>query len=436
MMKERAMHLDELLSSPVDPTTKGWPAGRILRLCEVGEQGWNVLRGDLPLPVALIKGSALSHNSRWMRSFLEHFGVRICPHGKTTMAPQLFARQLADGAWGITVASVQQLRVCRRFGVQRVVMANQLVGRQAIFEVLGELRADPTFWFACLVDSVELVEQLAAAARSFGHERPLQVLLEGGYPGGRSGCRTVGQALAVARAAAAAPELALIGVEGFEGLIARPTPAETAAVVDGFLCSLVEMAKACAAENLFAPGRIMLSAGGSAFFDQVTKAFRAAGLEREVEVVLRSGCYLTHDSKMYRQLFEQMRDRGPEIDRLGDGLQPALELWAYVQSTPEPGLAIATLGKRDVSFDVHLPVPEQWFRPGLHERPQPLGAGFEVTGLNDQHAYVRLPHDSPLRVGDMLSFGISHPCTTFDKWQLLYVVDDDYRVIEGVRTFF
>jgi D-serine dehydratase len=430
------MNLDELLGSPVDPTTKGWPAGPGLPLREVGRQGWNLLRGDLPLPVALIKASALSHNSRWMRSFLEHFGVAICPHGKTTMAPQLFARQLADGAWGITVATVQQLRVCRRFGVQRVVLANQLVGAQAIREVLAELRADPSFWFACLVDSLETVEQLVAEARSFGQEQPLQVLLEGGYPGGRTGCRTVERALAVARAAAAAPELALIGVEGFEGLIARPTPTETAASVDAFLGTLLEIARACAAENLFAPGRILLSAGGSAFFDQVTKAFRAAALEREVQVVLRSGCYLTHDSKMYRQFFDDMRDRGLEINGLGDGLRAALELWAYVQSTPQPGLAIATLGKRDVSFDVHMPLPQQWFRPGVHARPQDLGAGFEVTGLSDQHAFVTLPDDSPLRVGDMLSFGISHPCTTFDKWQLLYVVDDKYRVIEGIRTFF
>ena len=430
------MNLDELLGSPVDPTTKGWPAGPGLPLREVGRQGWNLLRGDLPLPVALIKASALSHNSRWMRSFLEHFGVAICPHGKTTMAPQLFARQLADGAWGITVATVQQLRVCRRFGVQRVVLANQLVGAQAIREVLAELRADPSFWFACLVDSLETVEQLVAEARSFGQEQPLQVLLEGGYPGGRTGCRTVERALAVARAAAAAPELALIGVEGFEGLIARPTPTETAASVDAFLGTLLEIARACAAENLFAPGRILLSAGGSAFFDQVTKAFRAAALEREVQVVLRSGCYLTHESKMYRQFFDDMRDRGLEINGLGDGLRAALELWAYVQSTPQPGLAIATLGTRDVSFDVHMPLPQQWFRPGVHARPQDLGAGFEVTGLSDQHAFVTLPDDSPLRVGDMLSFGISHPCTTFDKWQLLYVVDDKYRVIEGIRTFF
>jgi D-serine dehydratase len=139
---------------------------------------------------------------------------------------------------------------------------------------------------------------------------------------------------------------------------------------------------------------------------------------------------------MYRQFIDDMRDREPEIAALGSGLQAALELWAYVQSIPEPGLAIATLGKRDVSFDAHMPVPEQWFRPGTHTRPQALGAGFQVTALNDQHAYLALPADSPLRVGDMVSFGISHPCTTFDKWRLLFVVDDDYRVIEGIRTFF
>jgi D-serine dehydratase len=430
------MNLDALLKGAVDPATKGWPVVQALPLRAVGEQGWNLLEGDLPLPAALIKRSALSHNSRWMRGFLDHFGVAICPHGKTTMAPQLFARQLADGAWGITVATVQQLRVCRRFGVQRVLMANQLVGRHAVHEVLEALRADPDFWFASLVDSVELVEQMAAHARSVGQDRPLQVLVEGGYAGGRTGCRSPEQALAVARAVAAAPELALIGVEGFEGLIMRPTPAETAAVVEAFLGSLVAIARACAEENLFAPGRILLTAGGSAFFDQVTSAFATAGLDREVEVVLRSGCYLTHDSKMYREFFDHMRARRPEIDGLGAGLRAALELWAYVQSIPEPGLAIATLGKRDASFDAHLPVPEQWFRPGLHERPQALAGGFEVIGLNDQHAHLRLPQDSPLQVGDMLSFGISHPCTTFDKWQLLYVVDDDYRVVEGIRTFF
>ncbi len=431
------MKLEALLETPVEPTNKGWPARMgPLPLGEVGRQGWNLLRGDLPLPVALIKGSALAHNSRWMRQFLEQFDVMLCPHGKTPMAPQLFARQLADGAWGITVATAQQLRVCREFGVPRVLMANQLVDPQGIRQAVAELAADPGFEFLCLVDSREGVERLAAGARDGGLVRPLTVLLEGGYMGGRTGCRSIDEALDVARCVAAAPELALVGVEGFEGQIRCPTPDETTRKVVQFLDFLVDVAVACAAEGLFAPGPILLSAGGSAYFDQAAERLRAARLSREIKVVLRSGCYLTHDSRLYRELFARLCERAPEVAKFGPGLRPALEIWACVQSTPEPGLAICTMGRRDVSFDAGLPVPERWYRPGLHQAPQPLGEVFSVTALNDQHAYLAVPEDSPLRIGDLVGFGISHPCTTFDKWRLLYVVDDDYTVTEAIRTFF
>jgi len=431
------MILDDLLEAPVEPTTKGWPATAAgLALGEAGRQGWSLLDEDLPLPVALLKGPALAHNSRWMRSFLEHFEVELYPHGKTTMAPQLYARQLTDGCSGITVATAQQALVCRRFGVARVLLANQLVGRQNTRAILAELAADPGFDVLCLVDSVEGALRLRDAIREVGLGRPLRVLLEGGVAGGRTGCRTLEQALAVARAVAGAPELALAGVEGFEDVVKAETPAAKDEGVRRFLAFLVEIARACAADDLFAPGPVILSAGGSKYFDEVMKTFRAADLGREVRVVLRSGCYLTHDSGIYTREFARLIERTPEVARLGAGLRPAIELWAYVQSVPEPGLALATMGKRDVSHDVHLPRPEQWFRPGLHARPQALGEGFEVVALNDQHAFLRTPQDSPLAVGDMVGFGISHPCTTFDKWQLLYVVDDDYRVTEAIRTFF
>jgi D-serine dehydratase len=430
------MQLDDLLRTPVEVTTKGWPArAGALLLREVGRQGWNLLRQDLPLPVALLKSTALAHNSRWMRGFLEHFDVRLCSHGKTTMAPQLFARQLADGAWGITVATVQQLMVCRRFGVPRVLLANQLIGREAIRTAIAELEADPGFELLCVVDSLAGVEALRAELAAHPLGRPFEVLLEGGVAGGRTGARSVAEALAVARAVAAAPDLALVGVEGFEDVMGG-APAAGEPRVEAFLRFLVEIARACAGEGLFAPGPVILSAGGSRYFDQVTRIFAGADLGRPVEIVLRSGCYLSHDSKVYTEAFARLRERTPAVARLGEGLRPALELWAVVQSTPEPGLAVATMGKRDVSHDLGLPLPRQWFRPGLHAAPQDLGPGFEVGGLYDQHACLRMPEDSPLAVGDLVSFGISHPCTTFDKWRLLYVVDDDYTVTEALRTFF
>jgi D-serine dehydratase len=413
----------------LDGLVKGIPAGTApFPLGEIGRRGWNVLREDLPLPLAVLKASALEHNGRWMAGFLAASCAVIAPHGKTTMSPKLFERQLGDGAWAITVATVQQLEVCRAAGIRRVLLANQLVGRQAIAAVLDALKRDPGFEFLCLVDSVENVAQLAAAAREHAIGRPLEVLLEGGYPGGRTGVRGLDAALAVAEAVqAAAPHLALRGVEGFEGLL-------PAGEVPAFLDFLAEVATACDRRRLFAPGPVILSAGGSAFYDMVVKRFRDAGLERETLMVTRSGCYLTHDSAMYRRLFADLRQRSPEIERLGPGLRPALEVWAYVQSRPEPAKAILTMGKRDVSPD-EPPVPLAWFRPG-GAAPQELPDGHAVTGLNDQHCHMTLPATSPLAVGDMVAFGVSHPCLTFDKWQVIPLVDDAYTVVDAVRTYF
>ncbi|HTZ36549.1 MAG TPA: amino acid deaminase [Stellaceae bacterium] len=432
-----AAALDALL---LDHRVKGMPGGVApFPLGRIGEHRWNLLREDLPLPLAVLKEPALGHNGQWMRRFLDLSGARIAPHGKTTMSPQLFARQLADGAWGMTVATVHQLQVARDFGVGRVVLANQLVGRQAIGYVLGELKRDPAFDFYCLVDSVENVAQLAAAARRAAPGRPLQLLLEGGYPGGRTGARDRAAALAVAEAvAAAAPHLALRGVEGFEGLLHGDSAAETAQQVAGFLDSLVGIAVECAERALFAPGPVILSAGGSAFYDLVVERFRSAGIAREHLVLTRSGCYLTHDSVIYREAFAELSRRTPDAAALGPGLMPALEVWAYVQSRPEPQKAILTMGKRDVSYD-ELPTPLAWFRPGDSDAgaaPQPMPPGHAVTGFNDQHCHMAVPAASPLAVGDMVGFGISHPCLTFDKWQVICLVDDDYTVTGAIRTFF
>lgn len=431
------MNLAEIENGVVDGRTKGLPPDLgPTRLGDIGKQGWNLLREDLPLPAAVLKRSALEQNSRFMRRFLERAGVSIAPHGKTTMSPQLFARQLADGAWAITLATAQQVRVALAHGCPRIVLANQLVGRQAIRYVLNELKSNPDFDFYCLVDSVENVAALRAAAAEIAPDRPLKLLLEGGYAGGRTGCRDLGTALAVARAvAAAAPHLALAGVEGFEGIIHGETEQATDAAVTRYLDFLVAVAEACDRDGLFGPGEVILSAGGSAFYDVVVDRLKRTNLRRPTRILTRSGCYLTHDAKMYADFFAQIRRRHPEIDAIGAAPAPALEVWAAVQSRPEPGKAILTMGKRDVSYDAHLPIPFAWARPGA-QRTTALGEGHRVTGLNDQHCHMQVPADSPLQVGDLVGFGISHPCLTFDKWQVMTIVDDSYTVVDAIRTFF
>ena len=168
------LQLDALLDMPLPATTKGLaPAavGRTLR--EIGDIGLSVLDGDLPWPAALIRRSALEHNIRWMRGFVERAGVSLCPHGKTTMAPQLFDRQLREGCWGLTLATATQVRACRSFGVRRILLANQLVGRADIAIVLDELRRDPGFELIVLVDSQAGLSLLTAALQAAPIGRPL-----------------------------------------------------------------------------------------------------------------------------------------------------------------------------------------------------------------------------------------------------------------------
>jgi len=414
---------------PLDGTVKGVPPGARLALAEAGAAGWNLLRGDLPVPLALLRTDILRRNSAWMVDFARRNGLDLCPHGKTTMAPQLWSLQLADGAWGITVATLHQLQVARRFGVQRVIWANQPIGRIAVDTCFSAL-ADPAFELYVLADSLAVVEGLAAGAARAGLARPLGVLLEIGAAGGRTGARTTEAALAVARAIAAAPGLALAGAEAFEGIL------DDTAAVDAFLDRVTATARACAAENLFGLPELLLTAGGSAFFDRIGPRFAAAGeFGRPVRRVLRSGCYLTHDSLGYEQAYRRMRAEAALDFPPGD-LEPAMEVWAAVQSTPEPGRAILTLGKRDIGIDTGWPPPLWLFRPGTDTAPRPIGPFHRVTAMNDQHAYLTGPEHGRIRVGDLVGLGLGHPCTTFDKWQVIPLVDADYTIIGAIRTFF
>lgn len=431
------------MHAPLDACVKGMP-GLIgsVPIEGIKDQGWNVLREDLPLPLAVIRQDALLHNSDWMRRFLQARGSVFAPHGKTTMSPQLFDLQHRDGAWGITLATCHQVQVARQFGVQRIVLANQLVGKQSVAYILQALRDDPSFDFYCLVDDAAHIAVLAQAAKEADIGRPLQVLLEVGYPGGRTGCRDEAAVRAVMAALQqASPYLSLRGVEGFEGLI-KPLPDQDVETqIAAFLLRMIATVQACETAQAFGEGPILISAGGSSFYDLVTRHFSALRLAREHQVLTRSGCYLTHDAHLYKEAFARLQDRSPDVRELGVGLLPALEVWGYVQSRPEQSKLIVNLGKRDISPD-HMPPVMGWFRPDPHAAcavstgPVSLPAGHVVTALDDQHCHMSVPSDSPLRVGDMVCFGISHPCLTFDKWEAIMMVDAHYNVVGAIRTYF
>ncbi len=414
--------------SSIGPLNKGLGYLDCALHCEeIVQKSWNLLREDLMLPTAVLLQEKLTHNLDWMREFIAAYGLRLAPHGKTSMAPKLFEMQCAAGAWGITLATVQQAMVAQAHGIRRVLMANQLIGKQNMAAVAGLLE-DHEFDFYCLVDSAAQAEQLGAYFSESGQR--LQVLLELGVMGGRAGVRNGAQLRAVVdKLARWKNSVILCGIEVYEGVL------DDEASIRGFLREAVEIARQLAREDRIQRKPMLLSGAGSAWYDVVAEEFSAAAFGAEVEIVLRPGCYLTHDVGSYRHAQERILERNPIARKMRPGLLPALQVWAYVQSIPEAEMAIVAMGKRDAAFDSGLPVPSMHFRPG-QTAPQPTASHWKLTKMMDHHAYMSITAQDDIRVGDMLGFDICHPCLTFDKWRTLPLLDSRYQVVDIVPTFF
>jgi D-serine dehydratase len=415
----------------LDDSYKGIPPGRSLRLDAVGRQGWNVARGDLPLPVLTLTADAVQANIATMQHYCDRHGVALAPHGKTTMAPQLFAAQLGAGAWGITAATPTQAAVMRRFGVGRIVLANELIERPALHWVAAELGRDEAFDFLCLVDDAGTARRMDAILAECAPARPLGVLVEVGGVGGRAGVRSVRAAIAVAEAVHAASHLQLAGIEAFEGAYASQADDEGLARIDGLLASVRESLSEMAAHGLLERGEVIVTAGGSMYFDRVIDGLGSLPeVGRPVRVVLRSGCYVSHDNGTYERLSALGARRSP-----GESLRlhNALALWAAVLSRPEPDLIILGAGLRDAPVDRDLPAARACFRDGRQ-----IGdlAGAETYRVMDQHLFVRVDPGADVRAGDIVALDLSHPCTAFDKFRFIPLVDERFDVRDGILTFF
>jgi D-serine dehydratase len=415
-------------AAPLDVNGKG--LGAFPESCttaDVAALNWNLLNEDVSLPVAVLYEARMRHNLQWMQQFMEAYHVKLAPHGKTTMSPALFKRQIDNGAWGITLATAPQVLAAYQHGVRRVLMANQLVGR-ANMAIIARLLEDPAFTFFCIVDSAANAAQLG---KFFGDEgKVLPVLIELGPAGGRTGVRDDAQLQAVADEIARWPGLALAGIEVYEGVL------QEEGAIRAFLRRATDALRGLAAAGwLRKSGPALISGAGSAWFDVVAEEFSQLDIGSPLEVVLRPGCYLSHDVGIYRSAAERINAQNPVARQMEPGLQPALQVWAYVQSLPEPGRAIIAMGKRDAAFDAGLPTPARLYRPGSVQ-PGAAPSHWKLSAMMDQHAFMQVGDGDDIQVGDMIAFDISHPCLTFDKWRQVLLVNEHYGVTGVAETFF
>lgn len=402
----------------------------------IARRGWNVLADDLPLPMATLSRSALQHNVAWMQTYAERKGVALAPHGKTTLSPQLIAMQLQAGAWGMTFATVHQAAIGVEAGARRIIIANQVVCDADWDGLDALLSRTPGLVVYFLVDSLAQLNLLERwgkrRARLQASPRVFDVLLEMGFDGGRTGCRTLEDAQNLALALHASPHVRLCGVECYEGGLATCDSAHDVNAVSALVHRVRELVAWCDAWSLLQDEVFLVTAGGSAVFDLVLPMLRGLVLQKPLLGVLRSGCYIAHDHGHYRRYLAQVQQR----EGLDDSLRPALLVWTAVQSVPEPGLALLNCGRRDISYDIEMPMPQLIAPRGVNQA-QTTPSEWRISALNDQHAYLRFDAAGfTPKVGDRVALGISHPCTTFDKWRWMLLVEDDYRVSGAIGTRF
>lgn len=378
-------------------------------------------------PLVVLDDAAMRANVATMAAWCAAQGLEIMPHGKTTMAPALWKRQTDAGALGITLATMGQVRTGRALGLDSIMLANAAVDARSLAWLAGEL-ADPGFRFASWADSLDTVDAMERGLA--GTPRPVDVLVELGAAGGRTGARSIEEGIRIAERIAASDVLRLAGVSGYEGSLGHDRgPAALAAVRANLEAQL---ALHSAIGHLYDDGELYVTAGGSAYFDIVADVWAGAERDGRTRFTLRSGAYIVHDDGFYRGISPFDEGAAAQVEGAPRFVN-AMHGLVRVVSRPEPGLALVDGGKRDLPFDEGLPIPRA--AAGDLAGPwHPLDAA--VAAMNDQHSYVRT--EAPLPIGSVVRLGLSHPCTAFDRWRVLPVVDslESGAVVELVRTCF
>lgn len=433
------LHTTGIENPMIDDRIRGFPPGHApLRLDAIGGKGWKPYDGKMALPLISLDRQAFAANVELMMAYVKDHGVEIAPHAKTPMSPALSAALLAAGGWGTTVADIRQAAVMLKAGQRRLILANEIGGIAAARRLAALLAGYPAAEVHIFVDSVPLAQALATAWAERSDLPSLGLLVE--FGAGRAGARSAEAANAILDVilAAETPAFRLTGIANYEGAAATADADETLRRIDG----VVEMTAAFlpqVRERIGKERPLLVTAGGSVFFDRVVAGLSAAVVgDPACRLVLRSGAIFFHDHGVYERGLAGLDARngfrfGGETHVAAREFQPALRVWAEVLSLPEPGLAICGMGLRDVANDQGLPRPLALYRNG--SRLAAL-AGADVLRLNDQHAFVAIAKDSDVAVGDVVEFGISHPCTCLDRHAILYGLDPDHRVAAAYLTSF
>lgn len=434
---------NEILNSKIDTKFKGLLNLKKIKIRDIPNKKWNILKQDIQFPILTINENKFNKNLISMKKYSDANNVYLAPHCKTSMSPQLLNKIEELGCWGFTAANNQQLMVLLQMGVKKIILANLITNESNLLNIFELLKKHKhvSELYVC-VDSRFGVNLINKISKKYSFNKKIKVLIEIGITNSRSGIRNLSALKSLIKSIVKLPpNFILSGILFYEGAAKSNNYQITLKKVKKIIMFGITCINFLARNNLIRNDEYIISGGGSEFFDLVVFYIRKFNKFKKTRIIIRPGSYIAYGHGYYMSVLKKLDIRKKiliknKIYKASELFSPSLELWAYIISQQDDGKAILNFGKRDVSYDLGLPIPLAIYRNSKLIKKIEKNNKIKIFKLNDQHAFIKFNKGFDIKVGDLLKFGVSHPCITLDNWNTLFMINSNYLIKEGIKTFF
>ena len=348
-----------------------------------------MLKQELDTPTLIVDLEKLQHNIDDMAAFAAKAGVRLRPHAKTHKTPEIGRMQMDAGAAGLTLAKLGEAEVFVSAGLTDILIAYPIVGPtklRRLFDLCE--RANITV----VLDHPEIAEGLSRAAVERNQELSVLVEVNTGLNrcGVEPGQPVVDLALTVAR---------LPGLR-FDGLLTHEGQAMAAGGPDQVRAAGLTAGEAMA---------------------ETAALIRAGGLEVSViSVGLTATAKITAtvaDITETRPGIYAFYDRGEVLHGVASWMDCAATVLATVVTRPALDRVIVDAGSKALSSDgilIQPPAPGHGYVVGHPD--------WSLEKLSEEHGWMKIPSDDPVRIGDKVEIIPNHICPVFNLFSEMVLV--------------
>ena len=433
--------LKEIEETKINSKIKGIPFLKSKSVKKIKLEKLNIIKENIQFPILSIDKLQLINNIRIMKNFAIKNNLSLAPHCKTFMSPQLINNHLKK-TWGLTISNNQQLSTIINLNVKNIIYGNLIVNEANLIQYLDIVKKyrKLTNIYYC-IDSLFGLNLLMKVVTKKKYKFKIRILIELGTKNGRCGIRNFKSFKKIVISLNNIPKNILVsGLFFYEGAIKNSSLSKVSKKIMDLLQFTFRCHEELVYQNLYKEKIKLISGGGSEYFDLVTKYFNKFNTKNDTKLILRPGSFIAYGHGYYEKKINNLKKRNI-IKSISDKnkifFKPSLLLWSHVLSINDNGIAIVNFGKRDVSFDLGNPIPINVYRnKKKYRNNETKPNNLNVIKLNDQHAFLKYNNKIKLNIGDLISFGISHPCITLDKWKYVFLINSKFDVIDVYQTFF